>query len=144
LSNSFPSFVNVEDNQALMEEVGKKELIMILQSFQKDKIPRLDGLPVEFFLGCFEFIGEYLRRVVKETRTIGKMLGYFNTNFLALIPKDDNPTSFEKFKPISLCNCIYKIISKVIVRRLKRVLSRKIFDEEFGFLIKIHEAIGIA
>jgi hypothetical protein len=63
-----------------------------------------------------------------------------------MIPKDDNPTSFEKFRPISLCNCIYKIISKVIARRLKRVLSRKISNEQFGFLEgrKIHEAIDIA
>jgi hypothetical protein len=129
-----------------MKEVGKEELFMILQSFQKDKIPGLDGLPVEFFIGCFEFIGEDLRRVVEASRTIGKMLGAFNTTFLALIPKDDNPSSFDKFRPISLCNCIYKIISKVIVRRLKKVLSRKISDEQFGFLEgrQIHEAIGIS
>jgi hypothetical protein len=84
---------------------------------------------MEFFLGCFDFIGDDLRRVVEATRTNGKMLGAFNTTFLSLIPKDDNPTSFGKFKPISLCNCIYKIISKVIARRLKRILSGKILEE---------------
>jgi hypothetical protein len=60
--------------------------------------------------------------VVDLTRSIGKTFGAFNTTFIALIPKVDNPTSFEKFRPISLCNCIYKIISNVIARRLKRVL----------------------
>jgi hypothetical protein len=70
-----------------MEEVGKEELLCILQSFQKDKILGLDGLPMEFFLGCYDFIGEDLRRVVEASRTIGKMLGAFNTTFLALIPK---------------------------------------------------------
>jgi hypothetical protein len=57
---------------------------------------------MEFFLGCYDFIGEYLGRVVEATRTIGKILGAFNTYFHALIPKDDNPMSFEKFKIISL------------------------------------------
>jgi hypothetical protein len=119
LSNSFHSFINEEDNQALIKEVGKEELYQTLLSFQKDKSLGLDGLLVEFFLGCYEFIEEYLQRVVETTRTQGKMLGAFNTTFLALIPKEDNPTTFEKFRPISLCNCIYKIISKVIAIRLK-------------------------
>jgi hypothetical protein len=101
---------------------------------------------VEFFLGCYEFIEEDLQRVVETTRTQGKMLGDFNTTFLALIPKEDNPTTFEKFRPISLCNFIYKIISKVIAKRLKSVLSNQISREQFGFLEgrQIHEVVGVA
>jgi hypothetical protein len=57
------------------------------QSFQKDKSHGLDELPVEFFLGFYEFIEEDLQRVVETTRTQGKMLGAFNTTFLALIHK---------------------------------------------------------
>jgi hypothetical protein len=60
LSNSFPSFINEEDNQALIKEVGKEELYQTLLSFQKDKSLGPDGLPVEFFLGCYEFIEEDL------------------------------------------------------------------------------------
>jgi hypothetical protein len=129
-----------------MKEVGKEELQQTLQSFQRDKSPRPDGLPVEFFLGCYEFIEEDLRRVVEATRTTSRMLGAFNTTFIARIPKEDNLTSFEKFRPISLCNCIYKIISKVISKRLKRVLSKQISGEQFGFLEgrQIHEVVEIA
>jgi hypothetical protein len=69
-----------------------------------------------------------------------------NSTFIALIPKSDNPSSFDDFRPISLCNCLYKIISKVISRRLKVILSKNISSEQFGFLEgrKIHEAIGVA
>jgi hypothetical protein len=100
---------------------------------------------MEFFLGCYEFIKEYLRRVVETTITTRRMFGTFNTTFLALIPKRDKPTKFEKIQPISLCNCIYKIISKVISRRLNKVLSKQTSGEYFGFLegIQIHEEIGI-
>jgi hypothetical protein len=61
-------------------------------------------------------------------------------------PKLDSPQSFEEFHPISLCNCIYKIVAKVIARRLKPILSYSISKEQFGFLEgrKIHEAIGVA
>jgi hypothetical protein len=64
--------------------------------------------------------------VVKAIRTQGEMLGAFDTTFLAFIPKENNPTTIEKFGPISICNCIYKIILKVIARRLKTVLSNPI------------------
>jgi hypothetical protein len=75
-----------------MEEVRREELLIILQSFPKDKIPGLYCLPMELFLGCFYFIEEYLRSMVKATRIIRKMLGDFNATFITLIPKVDNPT----------------------------------------------------
>jgi len=125
LSNSFPSFSNHKDNLKMLKEVGKEELQWKLQSFQRDKSLGLDGLPVELILKCYEFIKHDPGRVVEATRTTGKMLDAFNTNFIALIHKEDNLTCFEKNRSISLCNCIYKIISKVISKRLKRVLSKQ-------------------
>ena len=70
----------------------------------------------------------------------------FNSTFIALIPKVDNPKSLHDFRPISLCTCIYKVITKVISRRLKDLLSEHIYGEQFGFLKgrQIHEAIGVA
>jgi hypothetical protein len=55
--------------------VGKEELQQILESFQRDKSPGPDGILMEFFWGCYEFIEEDLRRVVEATRTISKILG---------------------------------------------------------------------
>jgi hypothetical protein len=89
-----------------MEEVGKEEIQLILKSFQKDKNLGPDGLPMELFLRCYEFIEEDLRRMVESSRIFGKTLGAFNTTFITLVPKDDNPSSFQKFRPMSLSNCI--------------------------------------
>jgi hypothetical protein len=52
----------------------------------------------------------------------------------------------DEFQPISLCNCIYKIISNIIARRAKIILSERISSEQFGFLEgrQIHEPIGVA
>jgi hypothetical protein len=57
---------------------------------------------MKFFLGCYEFIEEYLRRVVEAIINTGKMPRDYNNNFIALIPKEDNPTKFQNFLPISL------------------------------------------
>ena len=96
--------------------------------------------------GFFDFFGEELLSVVEESRKAGFIHGPLNTTFIALIPKVDKPISFEDYRPISLCNCLYKIISKVIALRLKSVLSQHISSEQFGFLEgrQIHEAIGVA
>ena len=117
-----------------------------MQSFQKDKSPGPYGWTIEFFIDLYDVLGADLLRVVEDTRLSGRLLAYFNSTFIALIPKVDNPKSLHEFKLISLCNCIYKVISKVIARRLKDLLSKHIYSEQFGFLkgIQIHEAIGVA
>ena len=118
-----------------MKEVGKDELLQTLQHFQRDKIQRLDGIRVELILGYYEFIKQDLRRMVETTRNTGRMVGFYNTTFIALIPKHDNLPCFENFQPISLCDCLYKIIPKVILaRRLKHISSKKISGEQFRFL----------
>jgi hypothetical protein len=54
--------------------------------------------------------------------------------------------TFEGFRPISLCNLAYKIITKIIATRIKASLSTGISKEQFGFLEgrQITDAIGVA
>jgi hypothetical protein len=129
----FPHFVEEEDNQSLMAAVTEKELLEVIHYFQKGKILGPDGWPIEFYLGFFNLIGQDVLKVVEESRVNGHIHDPLNSTFISLIPKSDNPSSFDDFRPIYLCNCLYKIISKVISRRLKIILSRNISSEQFGF-----------
>jgi len=74
-------------------------------------------------LGFCDLIEDELIKIIEESRVNGRILADFNSNFIALIQKSANPSSFKEFKPISLCNCIYKIIAKIIARRVKALLS---------------------
>jgi hypothetical protein len=67
--------------------------------------------------------GEDILAIVEESKTFGKVLGAMNATTLALIQKKHNLASFDDFRPISLCNSIYKIIFEVIAQRLKVILS---------------------
>jgi hypothetical protein len=102
----FPGFINQEENENFMVEIFKQELLEVLQSFQKDKRPGPYDLSVEFYLECFDFLGKYFLGVVEYSRTSGYILSAFNSTFIALIPKADNPHSFDQLRPISLSNKI--------------------------------------
>eukprot|EP00253_Pinus_taeda_P002268 PITA_02268 len=142
----FPRFVEGEEAEDLFREVTKEEVESIIKSMAKDKSPSPNGWTVELFIHFFELIGDELTKVVEESRRKGEVYSPFNATFIALIPKNEAPESFEDFRPISLCNCIYKIIAKTIAVRLKPILSNCISPKQFGFLDgrQIHEAIGVA
>ena len=100
---------------------------------------------MEFFIHFFELVGKDLLSVVDYARISGHITPSINSTFLALIPKKYNPVSFMDFRPISLCNLVYKLISKIIAVRLKPFLDTHISREQFGFLKnrQIVEPIGI-
>ena len=87
-----------------------------------------------------------LLHVVNDSRQAGFIYRTFNATFIALIPKSDELVSLDEYRPISLSNCIYKIISKIISRKIKGVLSKLISCEQFRVLEgrQIHESIGVA
>lgn len=127
-------------------EVTMEELEATLKWFKKDKIPGPDGWTVEFYIAFFEILGNNLLKIVEDYRRSGRISPAIKSTFIVLIPKSYNPISFNYFHPISLCNCLYKIIAKIIANRLKPILSRHISSEQFAFLHhrQIHEAIATA
>jgi len=77
------------------------------------------------------------RDLIKMIRWVlkkGKMGGYNNSTYLALIPKENRPSTFSRFRPISLCNSAYKIVSKILATRLKPLLPSLIAENQGGFL----------
>ena len=134
LAQMLPGFVDEGGNRDLMREVTEAELKKVMDSFQKDKSLGPDGWSIDFFLDLYDILGKNVLQVIEDSRTSRWIPASFNSTFIALIPKLDNPLTLNDFRPISLCNCVYKIISKVIALRMKSILSEHISDEQFGFL----------
>ena len=129
-----------------MEDVSEEELKATLNSFQKDKSPGPNGWTVELFMVSYGTIGTDLLQLVEETRVNGVLHPPFNYTFIALMMKKDKPEILKDCRPVSLCNITYKVVTKIIAQRFKKVLSKLISKEQFGFLEdrQIHEAIGVA
>jgi hypothetical protein len=62
------------------------------------------------------------------------VLSALNATFLTLIPKEERVTNPKQFRPIALCNVIYKIITKVVANRLKPIMTHVISKEQAGYV----------
>jgi hypothetical protein len=87
----FQSFVDEQGNQYLFAEVTEAELKETLLSFQKDKIIGPDGWTIKFYRGFFDLVEADLLKFIEESRTNGRIHIPFNSTFIALIPKVNDP-----------------------------------------------------
>jgi hypothetical protein len=144
--SAYPRIFSEEDDLRIVDPVTLLEILSTLKGFAASKSLRPDGWIVKFFLSFFDLLGNELLEAVEESRRKGRVSGAPNATFLALIPKRDEPKTFEGFRPISLCNLAYKIITKIIATIIKDSLSTGISKEQFGFLEgrQITDAIGVA
>jgi hypothetical protein len=99
-----------------------------------------------FFKTFYDFLKENLLLMVREYQRTRIIHGSLNATFLCPVHKKQNAVSFEEFRPISCCNVVYKIITKIISRRLKPLISEVIGEEQLEFLNnrKIHDVIVIS
>eukprot|EP00253_Pinus_taeda_P007191 PITA_07191 len=101
---------------------------------EADKVPGPDGFSIHFYQSCWEVIKSDLLKMIKGFMIKAKIGGGIKSTFLALIPKETNPETFARFRPISLCNASYKIIAKLLANRLKPLLKKLISSNQGGFV----------
>ena len=81
-----------------------------------------DGMPPLFYQTYWTNIGMDVSQAVLSCLNSRSIMKAINHTFITLIPKDQNLERVSDFRPISLCNVIYKIVSKVIANRLTRCI----------------------
>ena len=102
---------------------SREEVEVAIKQMGPLKAPGPDGMPPVFYQTFWPDIGMDVSDAVLSCLNSGTLLKSVNHTFIALIPKVNNPEAVAQFRPISLCNVIYKILSKVIVNRLKPILK---------------------
>jgi hypothetical protein len=98
------------------------------------KAPGPDGFQPIFFKQFWHAVGEDIFQLVKTAFTTGYFDPAISETLISLIPKIDPPNSYKDFRPISLCNIVYKIITKVLVHRLRPILNSIIGPYQSSFL----------
>lgn len=98
------------------------------------KAPGPDGFTANFFHDFWELIHAEVWELVEESRSMHWLLPSLNSTFIALVPKGEEANTPDKFRPIALCNVIYKLISKVVANRLKPLLPLLVLPEQTGYV----------
>lgn len=101
-----------------------EEIKSILFSMSDLKAPGPNGFPVIFYKHLWTIVGDDIIKAIISFFQLGSMPKEVNSSLIVLIPKISNPTSSQHFKPISFCNVVYKIISKLLVAKLKPLLEK--------------------
>ena len=131
---AIPHKVISEMQQILTDEFNEDEIKAALFQMGSTKAPGPDGMNALFYQKFWHIVGDIVVSAVLEFLNDGHMMPELNHTHIVLIPKIKNPAKMSDFRPISLCNVIYKIITKVLANRLKQVLPHIIAPAQSAFV----------
>ena len=107
-----------EEKESIGGIALEEEIKSALWSLKAFKAPGPDGLHTGFFQRFWLIMGKSVIDVIKKIFTEKTVPDYLNRTLIALIPKIQSPKTLSNYRPISLCNTVYKIMTKIIVARL--------------------------
>jgi len=110
------------------------EVISVVWSCDSFNSPGPDDFNFGFIKFDWEFLKVDIISAVNKFAIKGSWPKGSNDSFICLLPKVDNPQQLGDFRPISLVGCLYKIVSKLLSIKLKKVLSKVIDLRQSTFL----------
>ena len=122
-----------EMNDTLISEFTKEEIVSANKQMHPTKAPGPDGMPALFYKIFWHIIEHDVTKLCLSMLKGQSQFHEINQTHIILIPKVKNPKHISQFRPINLCNVVYKIIAKVLANRLKVVLPECISNTQSAF-----------
>ncbi|KAK4384062.1 Retrovirus-related Pol polyprotein from type-2 retrotransposable element R2DM [Sesamum angolense] len=123
-----------DEARAIIRPVTIDEVKTAFFDIEEDKAPGPDGFSSGFFKAAWPVVGEEVSKAIIDFFKTGRLLKQLNATLLTLIPKVRTPHSVAEFRPISCCNVVYKVISKIIVSRIREILDLLISPSQNAFV----------
>jgi exonuclease III len=117
-----------ESRDKLEVVVTEEELLEIVKDLPSHKSPGIDGIPYEFFVVLFPFIGTVFCEVINCVLTRKRLTASMKKGVTRLLPKVEVVPEVGELRPITLLQTDYKITTKVLVRRMLPVLPEVIMS----------------
>lgn len=128
------STISEAQNQSLLEPVREEEVKVAVFAMYPDKSPGPDGLNPDFFQTYWPIVEIDVVQFCRTFLLSGELPQGINSTLVCLIPKVNNPQQMTDLRPISLCNVLMRILSKVMTNRLKPCLNSIISDKQSAFI----------
>ncbi|XP_028116127.1 uncharacterized protein LOC114313894 [Camellia sinensis] len=116
------------ENDNLVVAFTEQEIWEAIHDYDGNKAPRLDGFNMACIQKCWKIMKSETLQFLTKFHENGKLVLRLNNSFITLIPKKENPSDLGDYRPISLVNLVYKILAKVLSKRLKKVMPSMISE----------------
>lgn len=129
--------LNIEEQESLEKDLTFEELKDALTSVADNKSPGEDGFTKEFYEAFFDLLGKYLLNSDNNNEAFnrGSLSVSQKRGTITLIPEgDENLSDLKNWRPISLLNIDYKILSKALAKRMEQYLPKLIHSDQTGFV----------
>lgn len=130
----FSQRVTSDMNEDLTRDITEEEVQITVFDIGPHKAPGPDGFTGAFYHQHWEDVKTELMSEIKRFFTDDDFDDKLIQTNICLIPKVYPPTGMSEFRPIALCNVIYKVISKILINRLKKHLSSVITENQAAFI----------
>ena len=140
IDNGSPFLKNIptlcEESKDLCEgEVTKEECYNVLKEMKANKSPGNDGFTVEFYCTFWQGLGDFIVGALNEAYEKKMLSNSQKQGVITLIEKDGKDAMYiQNYRPITLLNVDYKILSKVLAKRIKEVLGEIIHQDQVGYI----------
>ncbi|GLT96250.1 hypothetical protein SLE2022_138910 [Rubroshorea leprosula] len=132
--SAYQPIISDADHASLLQLATLEEVRKALFSMKGLKSPGPDGISALFYQRHWDTVAGTFLEFVNQALLIGVFEPSLTKAYVALIPKEDSPNSIQKFRPISLLNVAYKVLSKIIVNRLRPHLQELVGPWQSSFL----------
>lgn len=126
--------ISSSDRSMIERRFSEEEVWNVLSGMRGGKAPGPNGFSISFFQKCWDIVKKDFMDVIDEFYYSKEFYEHLNDTFLVLIPKRHDAKELKDFRPISLLSSVYKIISKVLMSRLKSVMKGLIAQPQSAFI----------
>ena len=123
-----------EERDSLEGAISMEECSKAIKSFPKNKSPGNDGLTIEFYQKYWPIFGKFVHDSINHTLEQGELSASQKQAVITLLDKGKDRTKLKNWRPISLLNVDYKIMSKCLATRLKSKLSKLTHHNQAGYV----------